>query len=105
MRILAIERAVPDANEASFTPELTAEEAKRVWDLYQDGTIRELYFRADESASVLALECEDLDSAKAALASLPLVAAGLIEFEVLPLRAYPGFGRLFRAEPEISEDG
>ena len=54
---------------------------------------------------MLALECEDLDSAKAALASLPLVAAGLIEFEVLPLRAYPGFGRLFRAEPGISEDG
>ena len=30
MRILAIERAVPDVNEASFSPELTAEEAKRV---------------------------------------------------------------------------
>jgi len=29
------------------------------------------------------------------LAGLPFVAAGLIQFEVFPLRAYPGFARLF----------
>jgi hypothetical protein len=34
-------------------------------------------------------------AAEAAPASLPMVAAGQIDFEVLPLRAYPGFARLF----------
>jgi hypothetical protein len=29
-----------------------------------------------------------------------MVAAGLIEFEVLPLRAYPGFARLFGTTSE-----
>jgi hypothetical protein len=29
------------------------------------------------------------------LATLPLVLTGLIEFEVVPLRTYPGFARLF----------
>jgi hypothetical protein len=29
-----------------------------------------------------------------------MVAAGLIEFEVLPLRAYPGFARLFEPVPD-----
>jgi hypothetical protein len=32
------------------------------------------------------------------LASLPMVAAGLIRFEIVPLRAYPGFTRLFSPE-------
>jgi hypothetical protein len=29
-----------------------------------------------------------------------MVSAGLIEFEVLPLRAYPGFARLFTPTSE-----
>jgi hypothetical protein len=44
---------------------------------------------------VLVLECRDVVAARAVLASLPLVAHGLTDFEVLPLRAYPDFERLF----------
>lgn len=95
MRILAIERPVPGVADELFTPEMSAAEARRAWDLHQAGVIRELYFHADESMAVLVLECSDLAEADAALGSLPMVSAGLIEFEVLPLRAYPGFGRLF----------
>ena len=57
--------------------------------------IRELYFRANSAAAAAVLECVDVAEAETALASLPMVAAGLISFEVLPLRAYPGFARLF----------
>ena len=57
--------------------------------------IRELYFHAHEPTAVLVLECPNVAEAGAALASLPMVSAGPIEFEVLPLRAYPGFARLF----------
>ncbi len=95
MRILAIERPVDGAVESQFTPELGAAEARRAWELYQAGVIRELYFHADEATAVLVLECTDMAEADAALESLPMVAAGIIEFEVLPLRAYPGFARLF----------
>jgi muconolactone delta-isomerase len=95
MRILAIERGVAGVTSDRFTPELGAEEARRVWELHQDGTIRELYFRADETSAVLTLECPDAAAAQAVLETLPLVKAGLIRFEVLPLRAYPGFARLF----------
>jgi hypothetical protein len=45
--------------------------------------------------AVLVLECADVAEADWVPASLPLVAAGLIEFEVAPLRAYSGFERLF----------
>ena len=44
---------------------------------------------------MLTLECDDVGEARRMLATLPLVAAGLIDFELIPLRAYPGFGRLF----------
>lgn len=95
MRILAIERPVQGVTDDRFTPELAAAEARRAWDLHQAGPIRELFFRADESAAVLMLECSDVDEAHRVLAGLPLVAAGLIDFELIPLRAYPGFARLF----------
>jgi len=41
------------------------------------------------------LESAGGSEARALIATLPLVLAGLIEFEVMPLRAYPGFARLF----------
>jgi hypothetical protein len=41
------------------------------------------------------LECSDIDEAQRILAELPLVPAELIDFELIPLRAYPGFARLF----------
>jgi muconolactone delta-isomerase len=95
MRILSIERPVPGVEAEQVTTEIAAAEARRAWDLHQAGTIRELYFRSDQPTAVLVLECPDLAAAVAALTSLPMVAAGLIDFEVLPLRAYPGFARLF----------
>jgi muconolactone delta-isomerase len=98
MRILAVERPVAGVSSDRFTAELSAAEARRAWDLHQAGTIRELYFRADEPAAVLVLESADADEARRTLATLPLVAAGLIEFEVMALRAYPGFARLFANE-------
>jgi hypothetical protein len=33
------------------------------------------------------------------LSELPLMRAGLIDFQVIPLVAYPGFARLFAQKP------
>jgi muconolactone delta-isomerase len=70
-------------------------EARRVWELTQQGKLRETYFRADRDEAVLILECDSLDEARAVLDSLPLVQAGLITFDCIPLKPYPGFARLF----------
>ena len=94
MKILAIEKEVPGVPDDAFAPHLR-DEAARAWKLHQAGVIRELYFRDDWPGAVLMLECEDLRAAEEALASLPLVRHGLIRFELVPLRAYPGFARLF----------
>jgi hypothetical protein len=97
MKILAMEIETEGVRPEQFGPHLKAE-ARRVWELYLSGTIRELYFRADRSEAVLILECRNASEAKELLDSLPLVQAGLISFEIIPLIPYPGFARLFEEE-------
>jgi hypothetical protein len=94
MKILALENELPGATPEQFQRYAKAE-AHKVWELHQAGAIRELYFRADRTAAVLVLECTSITEAQVFLAELPFVREGLITFELIPLRAYPGFARLF----------
>jgi hypothetical protein len=97
MMILAIESQRPGATEPDFTKELLEAEAARAWELYRLGVLREFHFRADTHEAVLLMECCDAAEARWHLSDLPLVRAGLIEFEVMPLAPYTGFARLFKA--------
>jgi len=94
MRILALEHELPGATAEQFQRYAKAE-ARKAWELHQAGVIRELYFRADKDEAVLVLECDTLTEAQNVLATLPFVAEKLITFELIPLKAYPGFARLF----------
>jgi len=94
MKILALEHEVPNATAGKFQ-EYAVAEARQVWVLVQAGVIRESYFRADRSEVVLVLEYPSVDEAQKALSTLPFVKNQLITFELIPLRAYPGFERLF----------
>ncbi len=94
MKILAIERELSGATPEAFQ-RLGRQEAAKAWELYQAGVLRELYFRQDRPGAVLVLECTGLAAAEAALATLPMVQAGLIAFDLIPLAPYPGFARLF----------
>ena len=97
MKILALSRELPGVTAEQYPPLLKAE-ALRAWELHQLGVVRELYFREDIAEVVLVLECATLEEAGAALASLPLAQAGLIAFDLISLRAYDGFARLFNPE-------
>jgi hypothetical protein len=97
MKILAMERELPGAAAAQFQTH-AADEAAHVWELYKAGVIRETYFNADRHEAVLVLECDDVATARAALSTLPLVRAGLITFDLIPLIPYDGFARLFKEE-------
>jgi muconolactone delta-isomerase len=94
MKFLALERELPGATAEAFRP-LLKDEARGVWDMQQSGTLREIYFTADQHTAVLILECSDGEMARHLLATLPLVRAGLINFDVIPLVPYDGFARLF----------
>jgi hypothetical protein len=94
MKILALEKETDGVKPEQCTPYLKAE-AEQVWKLVQDNLIREIYFRSDRSEAVLMLECADPGEAHRILETLPLVKKGLIDFELIPLKPYPGFDRLF----------
>ncbi len=95
MKVLALGRDVVPQDDPRFE-KLRPAEARRAWELYQADVLREIYFRADRPNGVLLLEVPDLATARAAVDSLPLVTAGLIDFDLVPLRPYPGFARLFQ---------
>lgn len=95
MKILAIEKEMPGAADEDYKPWLEAE-AKKAWELQQEGLIRELYF-TDDHCAVLVLEARDKAHAREIVNQLPLVQQKLIDFELLSLTAYPGFARLFKA--------
>ena len=97
MKVLALEREVPGAAGEDFRPHMRVE-AEKGWELYQAGIIREMYFHRDLHSAVFVLECADEKEAGEILGTLPLVKAGLIAFDVIPLLPYPGFSRLFYKE-------
>ncbi len=94
MKILAIERENPGLTSKDFKPYLD-HEAKMVWELYEKGVIREIYFGAEEHNAHIVLECENLEKAQNILNDLPLVRNNLIKFDLTTLIPYNGFNRLF----------
>lgn len=97
MIILAMEQELPGVSPAQFQS-LAMEEAAVLYALQQQGIVRESYFRADRKAAVLILETESTKAAEKVLGRLPFVKERLIRFELIALRPYPGFSRLFSAE-------
>jgi hypothetical protein len=68
-----------------------------VWEQYETDQVREFYLRADhQPGAVLVLECADVMEAERLVAALPIAEAGLLDFELIPLRPYMGFRQLFR---------
>lgn len=95
MKLFALEKDVPGISDSAFAGEILKQEAARAWELQQGGILRELYFRADREAAVLVMECASVEEARTILSTLPLVKNKLIDFDIIPLKAYPGFARLF----------
>jgi hypothetical protein len=72
------------------------EQARSVWERYEIEQVREFYLRADrQPGAVLVLECDDVPEAERLVATLPMAKAGLLDFELIPLRPFMGFRALF----------
>lgn len=94
MKIIAIEKEIAGTNAGDFEPFLK-DEAHHLWQLYNSDVVREVYFRTDDNTAVIIMECDSLFHAKEIIAEFPLVQNKLIEFELIPLKPYDGFERLF----------
>jgi tRNA A-37 threonylcarbamoyl transferase component Bud32 len=94
MKFLALEKEVEGVNW-DLQKHILEKEAKHVYNLYEQGIIREIYFSESKNA-VIILECVNITEAKNVLQSLPLVGNKLIEFDVMELLPYTGYSRLFK---------
>jgi hypothetical protein len=88
MKIVAIVHRA-DRPQAEFDPHL-AEEAKVAMRMWAADDIRELYSRADGKGAVIVFEAGDAAAADAHMKTLPLVKAGLLTYELYPLKPYRG---------------
>lgn len=94
MQILVVAGLMEGIPEERLAP-LGKEEALRAWELYAAGRLRWVMSRTDTRGIVALFEAADLEEARKAVGSLPMVKAGFIAAELIPLAPYVGFERLF----------
>ena len=95
MKVLAIGHPRSGVGWEHIAP-YVGEQARSVWERYEIDRVREFYLRADHRpGAVLVLECDDVTQAERLVATLPMAKAGLLDFELIPLRPYMGFRELF----------
>ncbi len=95
MKFLTLEVEKQTVNWDEVEPGLLKEEARYIYDLQQADFIRQIHFNADTRTAVIEWECMTIDIVREKILSLPLVRAGYINFEIIPLLPYTGFNRLF----------
>jgi hypothetical protein len=78
---------------------LVQEEVHVAVQLYLDGKIDQWYTRSDGKGAVLFLHCNTVDQAKAILAGLPLLKAGYIDVEYIPVGPFSGLRFVARPQP------
>ena len=95
MKVLAIGHPRSGIRWEHIAP-YVGEQARSVWERYEIYQVREFYLRADhQPGAVLILECDDVTEAERLVATLPMAEAGLLDFELIPLRPFMGFRELF----------
>jgi hypothetical protein len=90
---------------ASFRPNITADQVrKRLPDevpptlkLYLEGKIEQFWFR-EGSGPIFLLNVESVEQAKATVDALPLVAEGLMGYELLPVTTLSPLGLLIQGK-------
>jgi muconolactone delta-isomerase len=93
MQFLSLSRRrVGEFPPEAFTRELVTREAERVKALYASGILRQVWKRGDTPGAAIIGEAANDVEIRAALESLPIFQAGMLEIEaVVPLEPYAGF--------------
>lgn len=94
MQFLSLSRRRTDEfPPEAFTPELAAREGQQVKALYASGVLRQIWRRGDTPGAVILWEAASEAEVRAAIATLPIFQAGMLEIAVVAsLEPYPGFG-------------
>lgn len=88
--IVLSRRRIDHFPEAEFAARIDAE-FERARALYADGFIRQIWARADIPGACILVEADSIEQARERLMTLPLYAAEMVEFSLVPLKPYAGF--------------
>ncbi|HEY4274729.1 MAG TPA: hypothetical protein VGM68_04540 [Rhizomicrobium sp.] len=94
MKILAIASPTPALNPDTLAPHMP-KEVPATLQHYLDGAIEQFWFR-DKKGPVFLMNAETVEQAQAVLDTLPLVAAKLMTYELLPVGPLLPLGRLIQ---------
>ena len=97
MQIFALSRRLPGVTDAQLTP-LASAEAAAAFALYAGGSFRSMHLLPDRPGAIVVLESASLDQARQVMAGLPMVKAGLIDFDYSRMLPYTAVKALFRDE-------
>lgn len=95
MQILALSRRNPGVTDAQLAP-LAEAEAAAAFALYAAGSFRSMHMLPDRPGAMVVLECEGIEAARRLMARLPMVEAGLIDFDYSRMLPFTGTRALFR---------
>ncbi|GCE28927.1 hypothetical protein KDA_44110 [Dictyobacter alpinus] len=90
MKFLAMDHGLEGAKDTAKVNSLLKKDVTRVWELYKEGTIREMYQRSDNPFAVLILECSNLEEARQKLGTIPFSQAGITAWEIIPIQPFAG---------------
>ena len=90
MKVLLIARRSTKHSDEEFAP-LLDKEGKQALEFLEDDFFREIYSMADGGGAVIIAEADSLEDAQAKASNLPLVKAGMLNIEYIPLKAYRVF--------------
>lgn len=94
MKIIAISKLPPGITVEALKHHQVTEAAK-AWQFYKSGVFYEIYLRTDQPGAVVVMECADVEEAKAKIDTLPMVKAGVLDFDVIPLGPFLPYELLF----------
>ena len=89
--LIVSRRRLESFSEAEFTARIE-QEFEQARTLYTDGFIRHIWRRGDLAGACILVEADSEDQARERINTLPLYQAGMIEFLLIPLKPYAGFG-------------
>jgi hypothetical protein len=97
MKFLAMSRRCPGVGDQQVAA-LGAAEALQAFKLMSGNVFEQMYFSTDWKGVVLVMQADSRAAAEDILRTLPMVAQGLITFDVYGLTNYDHFSRLFKDE-------
>ena len=102
MKIIAIDHWKDGVTLETVQPHLRAE-LEAAWRLSKAGIIREMYSRTDRIGVVCMFECDSLEICRAYVDDFPLSKAGMIAWDLVPLKAPLPLEYLFDPAVDVKE--